>query len=357
MRMGWTWICILAVIPVFAGDAAFSEAQWHQAVETQQRDKLYAPHQNDDGFFNPWGEPFEHSFFRFLKWRFADPDETTYTDEEKAYLPKVLPDTLGRIRALGNRDFILWIGHNTFLIRVDGRYWLIDPIFTERALLPRRVTPPALTLHELNSLTDSLNVIITHSHYDHLDGESIEGLPGETTFYVPLGLKEHIKAWHGGEVREMDWWERIDTAGARLICLPAQHWSRRFDQGLNKSLWAGYMLIMGGRKFYIAGDTGNFAGFREYGRRFQGIDYALLPTTAYHPRWFMYYNHINIPEAVQAFRDLGARYFIPTQWGTFPMGNEPPGYPGLDLARYIKAHDLNASRYLIMDIGGIVLVN
>jgi hypothetical protein len=36
------------------------------------------------------------------------------------------------------------------------------------------------------------------------------------------------------------------------------------------------------------------------------------------------------------------------------MGKEPPGYPGLDLKRHIKAHGLNASRFLILDIGGIV---
>jgi L-ascorbate metabolism protein UlaG (beta-lactamase superfamily) len=277
-----------------------------------------------------------------------------FTQEETAYLPGVLPDTLKRIKALKNRDFILWIGHNSFLIRIGGAYWLIDPIFSERALLPKRVTPPALRADELRALTDNLNVIITHNHYDHLDGKSIEALPEKTVFYVPLGIKKLIRAWHGGEVNEMDWWEHIDIGEARLVCLPAQHWSRRFDQGLNESLWAGYMLIAGGRRFYIAGDTGNFVGFREFGRRFGGIDYAFMPITAYHPRWFMHYSHIDIPEAVQAFGELGADYFIPAQWGTFPMGKEPPGYPGLDLRRYIKAHELNASRFLILDIGGIV---
>jgi L-ascorbate metabolism protein UlaG (beta-lactamase superfamily) len=81
-----------------------------------------------------------------------------------------------------------------------------------------------------------------------------------------------------------------------------------------------------------------------------------MATTAYHPRWFMAYNHMNIPEAVQGFEQLGARYFIPTQWGTFHLGDEPAGYPGLDLARYIQANQLEPGRFKIMDIGEILVI-
>ena len=86
----------------------------------------------------------------------------------------------------------------------------------------------------------------------------------------------------------------------------------------------------------------------------QEIDYAFMATTAYRPRWFMHYQHMNIPEAVQGFKDLNARFFIPTQWGTFPLGSEPPGFPGLDLARYIEKNQLDSSRFKIMNIGEII---
>jgi L-ascorbate metabolism protein UlaG (beta-lactamase superfamily) len=68
----------------------------------------------------------------------------------------------------------------------------------------------------------------------------------------------------------------------------------------------------------------------------------------------MHYAHKNIPEALDAFQDLGAKYFIPTQWGTFALGDEPPGYPALDLKRTIKERNLDPSRFLILDIGQIV---
>jgi len=63
---------------------------------------------------------------------------------------------------------------------------------------------------------------------------------------------------------------------------------------------------------------------------------------------------MNADEALDAFADLGARHFIPTQWGTFHLGDEPPGYPALDLRRKIRERGLDTSRFHIMDIGGIV---
>ena len=61
-----------------------------------------------------------------------------------------------------------------------------------------------------------------------------------------------------------------------------------------------------------------------------------MATTAYHPRWFMHFQHMNIEEAIKGFEELGARTFIPTQWGIFHLGSEPAGYPGLDLTRQIE---------------------
>ena len=113
------------------------------------------------------------------------------------------------------------------------------------------------------------------------------------------------------------------------------------------------MLITSQMKIYLGGDSGYFVGYQEIGKRFPGIDYALLPTTAFHPRWFMHYNHMNVAETIDAFGDLKARFMIPTQWGTFHLGDEPPGYPVLELKRKIVARGLDPERFIIMDIGEI----
>lgn len=330
----------------------FDEGKWRQQVENQNPEKLYAPHFHDGRYFNPW-MPMEHGgFWRLLKWRLSS--RAHYSDEEKSYLPRVIPDLKKRIQGLPEGDFIAWVGHGTFLMRLQGDYWITDPMFSERALLPKRITPPAISGEELRQITPRLNVILSHNHYDHFDKESVRSLPPASRFFVPLGLKKDVERLHPGEVREMDWWQEIDLEGGKkLVCLPAQHWSRRIGSGFNETLWASFLLITPAATVYFGGDSGYFVGYQEIGRRFPRIDYALISTTAYHPRWFMHYAHKSIPEALDAFRDLGAKYFIPTQWGTFRLGDEPPGYPVLDLKRTIRERRLDASRFLILDIGEI----
>jgi N-acyl-phosphatidylethanolamine-hydrolysing phospholipase D len=334
----------------------FDEAAWRAQVKSADSALLFVPHFRDDRFFNPWMSGDDKGLFSVLRWRLTARQE--YTEEEKTYLPRVVENSKERILAMPEGDFIMWVGHASFLIRLNGVYWLIDPIFSERAFLPKRATPPAINAEALKQVAPNLTVIITHNHYDHLDKPSILDLPPNTKIYVPLGLKEYMEGLGKKDVAEMDWWQEIDCGnGITLACLPAQHWSRRLGQGVNENLWASYMLITPQVTIYLGGDTGYFVGHKEIGKRYPHIDYALLPTTAYYPRWFMHYNHMNVDEAIEAFEDLNARFMIPHQWGTFHLGDEPPGYPILELKRKISERHLDASRFIIMDIGEILPTN
>jgi len=330
----------------------FDEYTWRSRVKSADPALLYQPHFKDKRFFNPWMPEEEKGFFQLLRWKLAAPQE--YTEEERTYLPGLVEKAKERILAMPHGDFVMWVGHATFLIRVNGVYWLVDPIFSERALLPKRRTPPGIGLEELKEIAPDLRVIVTHNHYDHLDKRTIRNLPENTKMYVPLGLKTYVQSLNKKDVTEMDWWQEMDCGnGIRLVCLPMQHWSRRMGQGWNETLWASFMLITSKVKMYLGGDTGYFVGHQEIGKRFPGIDYALLPTTAFHPRWFMHYNHMNIDETIEAFGDLKARFMIPHQWGTFHLGDDPPGYPALELKRKISERGLDPGRFIIMDIGEI----
>jgi len=333
--------------------APFDEAAWRSQVRSADPALLYAPHLKDDRFFNPWMHEGDKDIFSVLKWWLTSSQE--YTDEEKTYLPRVVDKAKERILAMPQGDFIMWVGHATFLIRLNGVYWLTDPIFSERAVIVKRRTPPGITAEDLKEVAPNLRVIITHNHYDHLDRASIQDLPENTKIFVPMGLREYLQNMNKSDVTEMDWWQEIQSGnGITLVCLPMQHWSRRFGQGTRETLWASYMLITPKVTIYLGGDTGYFVGHKEIGRRYPKIDYTLLPTTAYHPRWFMHYNHMNVDEALEAFNDLNARYMIPQQWGTFPLGDEPPGYSNLELRRKITERRLDASRFITLDIGEIL---
>ena len=332
----------------------FDEVVWRQELRASNASLLYAPHEKDGRFFNPWNPMKEKNLLRLIEWKMSK--KRDYTPFEETYLPEVIPDAEKRIAGYKDRNFIMWLGHGSFLIHLNDEFWLIDPILTERAFIIKRKSPPAFPAESLKTIADKFTVIISHNHYDHFDRETIEALPDESTVLCPLGLKDYIEGFDGTrKVVEMDWWQEYKSDfGTKIVCLPAQHWSKTATIGTDKSLWASYMILSPDIVIYFGGDSGYFIGYREFGKKFGKIDYALIPTTAYHPRWFMHYAHMNIPEAIEAFHELGASYFIPTQWGAFHLGDEPPGYPALDLQREIKKRQLNSERFLIMDIGEII---
>ena len=344
-------LTLIIVLSLGCSRPHFSEENWRKRTDETQTNLLYAKHEENGEYFNPWLRT-NRGLSDVLTWKLSSTED--YTEEEWNYLPKVLSNVQERLLKTQAENYILWIGHGSFIVKTGDQVWLLDPMFSKRALLPSRLTPPALTAKDINDLFPNVNVVISHNHYDHLDEDSIRELSSDYDFYVPLGLKSTIRDWKPqSKIIEMDWWQKLTIRdGFELHCLPAQHWSNRVFEGRNTSLWASYMIVAPDVTIYFGGDSGYFIGYREISKKYPKIDYALIPITAYHPRWFMHEAHMNIDEAIDAFHDLSAAFFIPTQWGTFHLGDEPAGYPGLDLKRTIQKRGLEANRYLILDIGG-----
>ena len=195
-------------------------------------------------------------------------------------------------------------------------------------------------------------VVLSHNHYDHLDAASIEALAPRCRFLCPLGLGEFLRKRGARDVIELDWWQTAEIGGTVFTFLPAQHWSRRFGMGWNETLWGSWLLERDDWKVYFGGDSGYFKGYREFGRRFPGIDVALIGVGAYAPRWFMHYAHMDVPETVRAFRELGARYLVPTQSGVLGLGDEPAARPALELERAAAADPWLREWLRVLPVGG-----
>ena len=165
-----------------------------------------------------------------------------------------------------------------------------------------------------------------------------------------MGLGAFVESL-GRRAVELDWWQRAEHRGARLTCLPAQHWSNRFGVARDSTLWCAWLVETGARKYFHGGDSGYFQGFREFGRKFGAIDVAMLAIGAYEPRWMMRYSHMNPAEGLQAFQDLGARWMIPMHWGTFDLTDEPLDHPPRVLRAHMAETGADASRVRIMAVG------
>ena len=217
--------------------------------------------------------------------------------------------------------------------------------------MPPRLSPPGVPL---GAVPETAFAVLSHSHYDHLDTWTIDRLPPEITWYVPLALGRCFARRSGAERRrvvELDWWQSVRHGSWTLTCLPAQHWSNRLSHPRNATLWCSWLLDSGRRRYYFAGDSGSFHGFAEIGRRFPGIDAALLPIGAYEPRWFMRYQHMNPAEAWQAFLDLGARFMVPMHWGTFDLTDEPADLAPKVLAEVVADRAADPARVKRLSVG------
>jgi N-acyl-phosphatidylethanolamine-hydrolysing phospholipase D len=296
-----------------------------------------------DRFQNPPHWPRRSGLKGFLNWQLRGRPKLA----PAGFSPPFVENDGSLLRSRREEASVTWVGHATLLVQAGGIAVLTDPIFSNRiGGFVRRLAPPGVARENLPPLD---LVVVSHNHRDHLDEASVRALGPGVQFAVPLGLGDWFRRRGLSRVIELDWWESAEFAkGARVTLVPSQHWSQRTFMDLNASLWGGFVIDLGSRRFYFAGDTGYPGAFPEIGRQFPNIDYALLPIGAYEPRWFMSPQHISPNDAALAFRELGARWFVPMHWGTFRLTDEPLDEPPR-LLRQVMGED--ASRVIQLAIG------
>jgi N-acyl-phosphatidylethanolamine-hydrolysing phospholipase D len=266
------------------------------------------------------------------------------------------PDEIAAgLRRQHGADSLTWLGHASFLIRLDGRTILTDPFLSTHAsplppFGPERFAPPGLTPTQLPPI-DIL--LLSHNHYDHLDLPTIGALPAKERIQVlvPLRLGHHFTSRGFTNVRELDWHDQVVVGGLEVIALPAIHFSKRTPFDRNATLWAGYAVQSSRRRLHFAGDTGYGPIFPELGRNARPFDLTLLPIGAYEPRLLMRAVHVNPEEAVQIARDLNARRIVAMHWGTIQLTDEPPFEPPERLRAAAGAAGYGDDQTWIMRIG------
>ncbi len=226
---------------------------------------------------------------------------------------------------------VTFIGHATFLLQVAGVTILTDPVFSDRCSPvgwagPRRARPPGLALTRLPPID---LVLVSHSHYDHLDMPSLRRLAGRGTpeAVTMLGNAPLLRQAGFGRVSAMDWWESRAAGPIRITATPARHASRRGPGDTNRSLWGGFCLETNEGSILFAGDSGAGPHWAAIRTRLGPPGLALLPIGAYEPRSLMAPVHMNPAEAVQAHRDLEARHSVGMHFGTFQLTDEPVDEP------------------------------
>ena len=210
---------------------------------------------------------------------------------------------------------ILFVGHSTVLIDMDGVRLLTDPLLRRRLLHLRRVGPV-----DRDGLESPDAVLISHVHLDHLDFPSLRRLVAGTRIIVPTGAAALLRRKGFREVSELGIGEELQVGDLVVRGTPAIHDSTRRPLGI-RAVPMGH-LICGSRSVYFAGDTDVFDGMAELAP----VDVALLPIWGWGPS--LGHGHMGPEEAAQAALLVRARVVVPIHWGTyFPFQSAFRGIP------------------------------
>lgn len=214
------------------------------------------------------------------------------------------------------------LGHSTVLMKLDGAFWLTDPVFSERASPtrwagPQRFHRPPISIAELPPIR---GVVISHDHYDHLDHDSIMTIAEKVeVFLTPLGVGEILVGWGvpATKVRQLDWWQDTEVGEVRLVATPAQHFSGRGLFNKNRTQWASWVILAKEQRLFFSGDSGYFDRFKKIGEKYGPFDLTLLETGAYDVNWPGV--HMQPEESLQAHIDLKGKTLLPIHNGTFDL--------------------------------------
>lgn len=256
-----------------------------------------------------------------------------------------LPSVKTNLSALRKEDDVLvWMGHSSYFMQVDGKTMLVDPVLSGAAS-PLSFTTKSFEGADIYTTDDFPEIdflFITHDHWDHLDYDTIKKLkPKIRTIITGLGTAAHLERW--GFKKEMiiekDWNERAVIAdGFSITVTAARHFSgRTFTR--NKAIWVSFVLQTPIHKIFIGGDSGYDEHFITIGKEHGPFDLAILECGQYDKSWK--YIHMMPEETVQAAQDLNAKKLLAVHWGKFSLSNHPWNEPAERVYKAAAERNLN----------------
>lgn len=225
-----------------------------------------------------------------------------------------------------NESVLIWFGHSSYFMRLHGKTFLVDPVFSDYAS-PFSFVNKAFkgtTTYNSEYLPNIDYLIISHDHWDHLDYKTILDLKPKVGQVISgLGVGQHFEYWGYDKdiIKELDWYEESSLQDSvHITATPARHFSGR---GLkrNKTLWTSYALKVHDFNLFIGGDGGHDTFFTKIGEQYGPFDLAILEQGQYSKNW----NQIHLlPEQVfESAQQLRASRIFPVHNSKFALSSHP----------------------------------
>ncbi|RAV10221.1 MBL fold metallo-hydrolase [Paenibacillus contaminans] len=236
---------------------------------------------------------------------------------------RILVSAIDWDKIKSEEDSLTWFGHSAFLLSIDNKKILVDPMLGPVASPvsfagSKRYSEDMLPIIDQMPPIDA--VFITHDHYDHLDYPSIRKLKSKVGhFFVPYGVRAHLIRWGVAKenITEFNWWDETEFQGLTVALTPSKHFSGRGIFNKDTTLWGGWVILGKQTRFYTSGDGGYDTHFKEIGKKYGPFDIALMEGGQYDRRWS--WVHMTPEEAVQAYKDVNGNNMMLVHWGAFTL--------------------------------------
>lgn len=240
-----------------------------------------------------------------------------------------------------------YIGHATCLIKMGETIILTDPHFGKQTLFFPRKTPLPFSPSDLPDISC---VLLSHTHYDHLNIASYKFVSCKVPIIVPEGSERAIGQYMPNPIIELAHFADHELAdGTKITAVPLIHRSSRISH-MRFTESNGYLVKRSEGCVYFCADSAYGPVFSETGNLAK-IDLAFLPIGSYSPRWPMHHCHMTPAEAIQAFEDLKASHMIPIHHGTFKLSFENQNAPTEWLAKILEERTDLLSRVHLLKAG------
>ena len=325
---------------------------FYNCISLAMAEKPYH-HLPDGTFRNPEGSPVRSKDVKFSYKTFTKEKKKIDITVPKDHVidKKIVKENLEKFK---DDDYIAWIGHATFLIKLGETTIITDPVFSKNAgpliFGPKRYIEPAIKLNEVPK-TDVF--LLTHNHYDHQDMSTIRNFPyKDAKVLLPLKLGKYFKRYK--DVNEMDWYDEIKVnEDLKITLLPAVHWSKRSLTDTNKTLWGNFLIEYKNIKILFACDTGYGNIYKELGEKYGPIDLSMINIGAYdfRPMFEKSIYHTTPEEALNIAQDLKSKKVLGTHWGTFVLSLEPIMEPPVRFKNSAEKYGFKKEDAIIYKIG------
>ncbi|NDC52868.1 MAG: metal-dependent hydrolase [Planctomycetia bacterium] len=163
---------------------------------------------------------------------------------------------------------LTWTGHATWLIDTGHGVLLVDPFFDEC---------PTATMQAKDVECDA--ILITHAHFDHVADAVAIAKRTRATVFCNFEIAQWLGKHGVAKTQPMNLGGRVPVPGGTARMEIAHH-SSSFADGTYGGNPAGWLLDVGGKRIYVAGDTCLFSDMERIGRADhagRGLDVAILP--------------------------------------------------------------------------------